>query len=228
MNNFLKIGHRGAAGYEPENTLRSFARAIELKCGAVEFDVRLAASGEAVVIHDSTLERTTNGQGKVCAKSLAELKTLDAGKGERIPTLEEALDLIDGKAVANIEIKDDEATGSVINIIDKYVKTRGRHYGDFIVSSFNHLNLWRAKELSPGIITGALIDTLTHGFADFAGELGCCCVNTPAGCVTRQFIDELHGKDIRVFVFTVNDPGEIKQMKAPGVDGIFSDFPDRL
>src|SRR6056297_2287931 len=101
----LKIGHRGAMGYEPENTLRSFKKAIELNVDMVELDVYVCSSGELVVIHDDKVDKTTNGKGYVSEKSFDELRKLDAGMGEKIPTLQEVLDLIDKRAKVNIELK---------------------------------------------------------------------------------------------------------------------------
>ena len=228
MNKFFKIGHKGAAGYEPENTLRSFAKALELKCDMIEFDVHLAASGEPVVIHDDTLDRTTNGRGEVAKISISELKALDAGSGEKIPTLEETLDLINRSAVVNIELKSSGALKPVVKIVETYVTDRGWTYNDFMVSSFNHLDLWRAKELLPEIRTGALAEVIPAGFAEFVKELKAYSANVSKDCVTEQFVHAAHDKKIKVFVYTVNGPAEIAKIKAIGVDGIFSDFPDRL
>ena len=228
MNSFIKIGHRGAAGYEPENTLKSFAKALELKCDAVEFDVHLAASGEPVVIHDDTLERTTDGKGEVSGTTLAELKKLNAGQGERIPTLEEVLDLVNRKAIANIELKGAGVLKPVAKIIETYVASRGWSYADFMVSSFNHLDLWQLKELLPEVKTGALIAAAAPGLCGFAKELKSYSINLPSDCVTKELVDEAHQGEIKVFVFTVDEPDEIQRIKALGVDGIFSDYPDRL
>jgi glycerophosphoryl diester phosphodiesterase len=228
MIKFIKFGHRGAAGYEPENTLRSFQKAIELKADAVEFDVRLACSGEVVVIHDSSSERTTGAAGEVSDMSLAELKHLDAGGGEKIPTLEETLDLISRRVVVNIEIKDSRAVKPVVIIMEKYVSSRGWKYDDFMVSSFNHLDLWQIKQFMPEIRTGALIASVPPCFADFAKELQCYSVNVDSNSVTKSFVDELHKKEIKAFVYTANEPEEIARIKEMRVDGIYSDFPDRL
>ncbi|MEM3426627.1 MAG: glycerophosphodiester phosphodiesterase family protein, partial [Thermoproteota archaeon] len=103
MSSVLKIGHRGARFYEPENTLRSFRKALELGVDAVELDVRRTRDGELVVIHDAEVDRTTNGKGLVRELTLEEIRRLDAGKGEKIPTLEEALDFLDGRVKILIE-----------------------------------------------------------------------------------------------------------------------------
>ena len=147
----IKVGHRGAMGYEPENTLRSFKKALELGVDMIEFDVYVCKSGELVVIQDDTLERTTNGKGLVIEKTLAELKELDAGKEEKIPTLEEIMDLADKKVKINIELKGDNTAKPVLNMIEKYVDEKGWKYDDFLVSSFNHNELKKFKELNPKI-----------------------------------------------------------------------------
>ena len=104
----VKVGHRGAAGHEPENTLRSFRKALDLGADMVELDVHLCGTGELVVIHDETVDRTTDGSGSVRDMPFHELRGLDAGKGERIPTLREVLDLLEGRAGVNIELKGPE------------------------------------------------------------------------------------------------------------------------
>ncbi|MEO0143058.1 MAG: glycerophosphodiester phosphodiesterase family protein [candidate division WOR-3 bacterium] len=106
------IGHRGARGIEPENTIRSFKKAIELKVDYIECDVHLTKDGHIVLIHDHTLDRTTNGTGYVNDYSFDAIRKLDAGKGEKIPTLQELIDLIKGKVKAHIELKDEKATES--------------------------------------------------------------------------------------------------------------------
>ncbi len=118
----LKIGHRGAMGYAPENTLGSFAKALELGVDGIELDVHVCKSGEVVVIHDERVDRTTNGKGQVKEMTLKELKELDAGKGERIPTLEEVLDFVDRRAFIDIELKAEGIGNSVADIVRKYIQ----------------------------------------------------------------------------------------------------------
>ena len=115
----IRIGHRGAMGYEPENTLRSFKKALALKVDMIEFDVYVCKTGEVVVIHDDKVDRTTNGKGYVVQKTLQELTSLDAGKGEKIPLLEEALDCINKKVQVNIELKGEGTAEPVYKIIQK-------------------------------------------------------------------------------------------------------------
>ena len=127
------IGHRGAAGLEPENTLRSIGKAIELGVDQVEIDVRLTKDRRLVVIHDPTVGRTTNGQGYVKDFTFEELRRLDAGKGERIPSLEEVLSLTKGKIVLQIELKEEGTARPVVRLIESMDAE-----GDAILSSFIH------------------------------------------------------------------------------------------
>jgi len=225
---FLKIGHRGACGYEPENTLASFSRALELGVDMVEFDVHICRSGEPVVIHDSRLERTTSGKGYVADKSLDELRSLDAGNGERIPLLTEVLDLVQHSADVNIELKGPGAAGPVDRIIRSCISSREWSTENFLVSSFDHYELRAFSELNPGINLGALITGIPIGYAEFARNLGAYSVNLSREFINSDFISDAHESGLKVLVYTVNEPDEIKLFRDMGVDGIFSNFPDRL
>lgn len=225
---FMKIGHRGAMGYEPENTLLSFKKALELGVDAIELDVYVCKSGELVVIHDDKVDRTTNGKGYVMEKNFDELRSLDAGKGEKIPTLSEVLDLVNKKIKVNIELKGVGTAKPVSNLIEKYIKDKGWKYDDFIVSSFNHYELKEFGELNPSVKIGALIVGIPIGFAEFAEKLNASFVNLCVEFISQEFVDDAHRRGIEVYVWTVNDADEIRRMKSLGVDGIFSNFPDRL
>jgi glycerophosphoryl diester phosphodiesterase len=144
------IGHRGAAGYEPENTLRSFKKALEIGVDIVELDVHLTKDNKLVVIHDEKVDRTTNGRGYVKNYKLSELKKLDAGKGERIPTLQEAIDLLYGRVKVQIELKGENTEKPVVDLIKNYDPE------NFILTSFYHPRVKRAKEFYPSITTGVL------------------------------------------------------------------------
>jgi len=221
------FGHRGARGHEPENTIRSVRRALELGADGIEVDVYFA-DGHLVVIHDDTLERTTNGHGCVMKKTFAHLRSLDAGLGEKIPTLAEIFDAVNRRAVINVELKGPHTAAPVAALIAEYVKHRGRSYADFLVSSFDHDRLREAKKLRPEIRIGALIEKIPRGLAQFAEELGAWSLHISKRCVTTRLVADAHRRGLKVFVFTVNRPEEIARMKALGVDGVFSDFPDRV
>ncbi len=221
------FGHRGARGHEPENTVRSVRRALELGADGVEVDVYFV-DGQLVVIHDDTLERTTNGRGRVAGKSFAHLRSLDAGLGERIPTLAEIFAAVNRRAVINVELKGPHTAAPVAALIAEHVKHRGWSYDDFLVSSFDHGRICEAKQLGPGLRIGALVMKAPRGLAKFAETLGAWSLHADRRCVTPRLVADAHGRGLKVFVFTINRPEEIARMKTLGVDGVFSDFPERV
>src|SRR5882762_9142732 len=156
------FGHRGARGHEPENTVRSVRRALELGADGIEVDVYLA-DGQLVVIHDDTLERTTNGHGRVMEKSFDYLRTLDAGLGEKIPTLAEIFDAVNRRGVVNVELKGPHTAAPVVGLIVEYVNQRGWSQDDFLVSSFDHAQLREAKVLCPKLRLAPLITKVPRG-----------------------------------------------------------------
>lgn len=224
----LKIGHRGAMGHEPENTISSFKKAIELNVDAVEFDVYVCKTGELIVMHDDKIDRTTNGTGYTEDKTFAELRSLDAGKGEQIPTLEEVLDVIDKRAVINIELKGNNTALATEQVIRKYVNTKGWSVHDFMVSSFDHHELKKFKQCYPEVAIGALVDGIPLSYADCAVELNAQSINLCLEFINQDFVDDAHKKGLKVYVWTVNDHDDIAKIKALNVDGIFSNFPERL
>jgi glycerophosphoryl diester phosphodiesterase len=224
----IKIGHRGAMGYEPENTLRSFKKALELKVDMIELDVYTLKSGETIVIHDDKVDRTTNGQGYVMDKNFEDIRILDAGKGEKIPTLQEVLDLVSRKVKVNIELKGEKTAVPVTKIINKYIEEKKWKNDDFLVSSFNHVELKEFKKLCPGIKVGALIMAIPEDYASFGEKISAYSINLNYEFINQKFVDDAHKRKLKVFVWTVNDKDDIKKMKALKVDGIFTNFPDRI
>lgn len=228
MQNFIKIGHRGARGYEPENTLRSFKKALELDVDMVELDVYVCKTAELVVIHDDKVNRTTDGTGYVTKKTLTELRDLDAGQGEKIPTLEEILDLVNNNSGVNIELKGPNTATPVADIINKYITKKYWSDNNFLVSSFNHRELAKFKKILPQVKIGALFAGIPFNYAKLAKELNAYSINLSQEFISQELVDDAHEQGLKVFVFTVNDNDDIQKIKSMGVDGIFSDFPDRL
>lgn len=225
--NWLCIGHRGAKGYEPENTLRSIRKALALGASWIEVDV-YAVEHELLVIHDARLERTTNGEGYVEQQSLSYLRSLDAGKGEQIPLLSEVVDCISQQASLNIELKgENTATKPVAKLIQQYL-AKGWSTDLFLVSSFNHRELALFKQLLHNIKTGALLCGLPIDNAAFAKRIGVYSVNMSIEFIDRLFVEDAHQRGLKVFVYTVNHPDDIERMYQLGVDGVFSDYPDRV
>jgi glycerophosphoryl diester phosphodiesterase len=224
----LKIGHRGAMGHEPENTLRSFKKALALNVDAIELDVYVCKTGELVVIHDDKVDRTTNGIGYTEDKTFVELRQLDAGKGELIPTLEEVLDLVDRSVIVNIELKGRSTAIATYQVIDKYIKEKGWSELDFMVSSFDHHELNKFKHLYPQIPIGVLLEGVPLSYADCAVELNAQSINLSLDFINQDFVDDAHQKGLQVYVYTVNDYDDIAKVKKLNIDGIFCNFPERL
>jgi len=226
--NFLKIGHRGAMGHEPENTIASFRKALALNVDAIELDVYVCKSGELIAMHDNKVDRTTNGKGYTQEKTFTELRELDAGNGELIPTLEEVLDVIDKKVIVNVELKGSNTALATSQVIRKYITTKGWDVTDFMVSSFDHLELKKFKTLYPEISVGALIEGVPLSYCDSAIELEADSVNLSLEFINQDFVNAAHEKGLKVYVWTVNDHDDIEKVKALNVDGIFTNFPERL
>jgi len=224
----LKIGHRGAAGLVPENTLASFQKAIDLGVDMVELDVHLCSSGELVVIHDDKVDRTTNGKGEVASMTLAQLKKLDAGLGQKIPTLTEVLDLVNRRVGVIIELKANGTVQPANEIIQGYVSQKGWAYQDFIVISFDHYRLLKLSQLNRLIRLGPIIEAKPIGYAEFAVKLPAYSIHLAYAYVDQNFIQDAHRRGFQVVVWTVNELKEIKRFKSLGVDGVTSDYPDRL
>ncbi|MFH1850392.1 MAG: glycerophosphodiester phosphodiesterase family protein [archaeon] len=220
---FFRIGHRGAAGLEPENTLVSIQRAIDLGVDAVEFDVHMSKDGAVVVIHDDTVERTTNGSGAVSEMTLAELKALDAGKGERIPTLLEVIGLAKGRVKMVIELKGADTEEPVVRIVEEKDIA-----SEVIVISFNHDRVKRVKELNPKIRTGILIVGAPVYPSHLVKDASADNIHPNLNFVDREFVEEAHRSGIHVSVWNADTVEDIKKMKGLGVDSIGSNYPNLL
>ena len=222
----LCIGHRGAMGHEPENTLLSIEKAISLGASWVEIDACFA-DGHLIVIHDDRLERTTDGTGYIKEKTFEYLRSLNAGKDQKIPTLEEVFATVNGRAGLNIELKGLQTTEPAISLIKEQID-QGWSYENTLVSSFNHRELLNAKRLDPNVLTGALIVGLPIDNAAFAEKLGCYSVHLCIDFIDEVFVEDAHKRGLKVFVFTVNEPEDIARMELLGVDGVFTDYPERV
>ena len=218
------IGHRGARGYEPENTLRSIRKALDLGVDGVEVDVYMA-DGQVVVIHDETLERTTNGTGRVEEKTFDCLRSLDAGRGETIPTLREVFDTVNRRAFVNVELKGRGTAEPVRALVGEYAETRGWSREDFLVSSFDFSEL--RGLVDGGIRLAPLFSAPRDDCVDIAKSLGAYSIHFPSKAVNEVFTRKAHAAGIKVFVYTVNRLREIQLMREMGVDGVITDYPDR-
>jgi glycerophosphoryl diester phosphodiesterase len=218
------LGHRGCAGIEPENTMRAFKRAMDLGVDFIELDVRKSRDKKLVVIHDDRVDRTTNGNGSVRDLTFEVIRKLDAGKGEKIPSLEEALDLLKKeKQRIAIEIKEPDTLDEIVKIVTKEGLS-----SKVIIVSFWHNVLKRIKEIEPEIKTGAIFVGRPVDAVSIAKA-----AKSELICLKHKFVDEevvveCHTNDIGVNAWVVNEIEDIERMKELGVDIISSDYPDRV
>ena len=214
------FGHRGAPGYPrtAENTIGSFAKALRSGATGLEFDVRRCADGQLVVIHDDTIDRTTNGRGQVAKLTYEQLRRFDAGFGEPIPLLSNVLQQFGGKCLLNIELKSWEIAEDVKKLVLK-----GGLQDSVIVSSFDWDEL---RTLVPNVHIALLAAKLRNLIAA-AGEMGAVAIHPRCDLVTRSLVDRAHNANLRIHVWTVNDPQDVNTFRNLGVDGIFTDFPER-
>lgn len=238
---FVVIGHRGASAYYPENTMAGFRAAVDMGAEMIELDILLSKDGIPVVIHDETLDRTTNGEGRVADYTLAELKQLDAGswfhpdfEGESIPTLEEVLFFAKNRIAVNIEIKTEAVRDSVPGGIEEKSLELVNRYGmaEYVLfSSFDYRAVNHLRQLDQEIATALLYEKQQSGdrkpqqlIQDFKANA----FNCSHRQLNRKWVAELNKHEVPFFVYTVNSKVKMKKLIGQGVSGIFSDKPDLL
>lgn len=218
----LCIGHRGTKAYEPENTLRSFRKALEIGVDAVEFDVRKTKDEHLVVIHDADVKRTTNGEGLVGELTLEEVKGFSADKGEKIPTLAEALDFLDKKVKIVIELKETGVENQVISLV-----RQNDLHENVIVVSFIEEALRKVRELDEKVETG-LLYVKHKNPVKAASEIKASYLLPFYKFTHTANVKKAHENGLKIIVWTINKPEEVAEYKKKGVDGIVSDKPDIL
>jgi glycerophosphoryl diester phosphodiesterase len=224
----LKIGHRGARGYEAENTLVSFQKAIDMQVDGIELDVHLSSDGELMVIHDETIDRTTNGKGEVNTFTKAELQNFTIEGNNKIPTLKEVFDLVERRCLINIELKSFDTTEKTVALIEKYIQNKNGDYTDFIVSSFDWNALQDVNFRNPKIPIGVLTEVDLDEALNFAKFIKAKSIHPDFQLLNLENTKKLQQNGFEVFPWTVNDAADIIRMQSFNVNGIITDFPDRL
>ncbi len=224
----LVIGHRGASGIAPENTLASFEKAIRLRVKMIELDVHKCVTGELVVIHDEKINRTTSGKGFVSEMTPGELKKVDAGNGEKIPTLREVLDMVNRRVKINIELKGAGVAAPIVELLNEYEENHGWKTDDFCISSFDHQQLRQFRELDDSTNIGILYERKPHGFAEMATALRAFSVNISLRTVNLDMVKEIHDSGLEVWVYTVNKSHDFNRLENMGVDAVFTNYPERF
>lgn len=234
------IGHRGACGYAPENTLESIQTAADMGIEWVELDVKLTADDVPIIFHDDTLDRTTNGSGKVAETSWADIKELDAGSWfadsfyeARVPTLEQALDLIIELDLGlNLEIK--PCPGREVETAQIALDILSRIWDDhdkIMISSFSDISLETVAEMTGGDwAIGYLIDEMPENWRDMAKHLNAATVNINGNRedLKREFIEDIIDEGYGILAYTINDPFRAQELLNWGIDGVFTDEPDTI
>jgi glycerophosphoryl diester phosphodiesterase len=227
----LNIAHRGASGTFPENTLSAFRAAIDAQAAMCELDVQLTRDGAVVVIHDDTVERTTDGKGEVAEMTLAELQRLDAGarfrngavKGERIPTLDEVFAVTAGRCGLNIELK----AGGLEHQVAQIMQARDA-FGDSIVSSFDWEYLKKIQQLHFNIRIALLADEKPVDLMINAVAMRAHAINPRWDMVTADLCKAAHERSLKVYTWTVDADARMRALMECGVDGIMTNYPERL
>lgn len=236
MPKLINFAHRGAAGHRPENTMASFTYALELGATGIETDVQMTKDGHLVLIHDETLKRTAGTPEWVKDLTLDEIRTRDAGawyhkdfKGEKIPTLEELLELTQGTdTVVNLELKNGavlypEIERKLIETVRKYKMSE-----QVVISSFNHYSLFECKKIAPEIRTGILYGEGLYEPWAYAKTVKADALHAFHMAVRPEFVSAAAAAGIVYHPFTVNDKALMSKMIEAGVAGIITDYPDRL
>jgi len=231
------IGHRGASGYEPENTLISFQKAIDLNADMVELDVYKCKTNQLVVSHTNIIKR---GKTKHNLENMAlqSIKRIKLEKGQKIPTLEEVLDLIDARVEVNIELKGSGTVTSTFETIEKYVHEKGWSYDDFLVSAFDFDRLHKFNDLDKESNGGdgkirfsILVRYGIGGVAKYAnyllGEKKPYSVNPSLSVISKSLVKNAHEKGLKVYSWEVDTEDKVRRVLSYGVDGIFADCPDK-
>jgi glycerophosphoryl diester phosphodiesterase len=228
------FAHRGASAHAPENTLAAFDLALKQGAPAIEFDVKLTSDRQVVIIHDQTLNRTTNGSGAVTKQPLAALRELDAGswlsvdfRGEKIPTLDEVFEAVGKKLLMNVELTNYATPfDGLVHEVAVLVKKHGLQE-HVIFSSFFPTNLMIARRLLPAVPRGQLILEGNSGWWQrAAGNFMALDAEHPfTADVSADSVKHAHAKGRRVHTWTVNDPADMRHLRSLGVDGIFTDDP---
>ncbi|MEV7976609.1 glycerophosphodiester phosphodiesterase family protein [Streptomyces sp. NPDC086519] len=217
--NFLTIGHRGVMGVEPENTLRSFVAAQQAGLDLIELDLHLSKDGALVVMHDAEVDRTTDGTGPIAEKTLEELRALDAGRGERVPVLEEVLDAV--RSPLQVEIKDVAAARALAEVMQ-----RRDLVSRVEVSSFHDEAVAEIGRLVPGVRTALIASRYGTDVVERAREAGAATLCLNIRRLTLEVVEHARKADLRVIGWVVNTQDHLRLVRALQLDGATTDYPE--
>lgn len=215
-------------GHETENTLASIQKALDLNVDMIEIDVFKIASGEIVVFHDEKIDRLTNGSGDIESLDLEALKNLTVEGNHKIPLLSEVLNVINHKVPLNIELKGPGTSEGVMNLIKTYMENEGWTLDDFLISSFNWEELKNMRRINKDIKIAILTEDDPLDAIPIANDLNAVAINPNYLSLTKENVQEIKSQGFKVFTWTVNDTKQISNMRILGVDGVFTNYPERV
>ncbi|MBN67274.1 MAG: hypothetical protein CMM94_06895 [Rickettsiales bacterium] len=221
----LAIAHRGAETHFPENTLSAFEKAIELGADAIELDAHVCMSGEPVVMHDNTIDRTTSRKGKIAKMNLAQLEALDAGDGKGVPSLIKALNLVNRRCKVFIEVKDVSAALPIAKVVQYCVDHKGWSYSELPIVSFFHQALAMIHEKHPKIITGASVHKVPESLAACAEFTDSHYFLPRIDALTEELVADARMRKVKIIAWTARDEAEVEQAKQFDIDGIIAADP---
>ena len=223
----LNIGHRGARGHVAENTIASIEKAFELGADGIEIDVFRCKSGEIVLMHDETINRTTNGEGHIEDLNIFQIMQLTVEEAYKVPQLQEVLRMLNGKLL-NIELKGKNTASKVAHILNYYIEKEGLKSEQILISSFDWDELRSFREKNQDIAIGVLTEKDPLQALEVAKELKAKAIHPNHKLLTQENVSAIKEAGFEIFTWTVNEPADIARVKALGVEAIISDYPERV
>jgi glycerophosphoryl diester phosphodiesterase len=221
------IAHRGGSQTHTENTLEAFTESLSLGVDAIELDVWLLGD-ELLITHDRRLGNTLPGQGRLTDHHPQHLRSLQLACGARLTSLQAVLELLGDKIVLNIELKGPRCADEVARVLQAYVVDHGLNFDHYVVSSFDHHQLYRFKQLLPQVKRGILEAGLPLNYAATAEELNGYSIHPNVDFINRELVNDAQRRGLKVWPYTVNEIDDLQWMQELGVDGVFTDYPERV
>ncbi|WP_348981652.1 glycerophosphodiester phosphodiesterase [Pseudoalteromonas arctica] len=221
----MKIfAHRGASGTYPENTQSAITAAVEIEIDGIEVDVQ-SCLDDYMIIHDTWLDRTTNGRGKINKLTREQIQCFDAGNNECVPTLQQTIDWVNNKTLLNLELKHTFALDKFVKLIEANVAAKKLSRDNLLVSSFDHHQLMWLKQQLPWVKIGALTASIPINYAEFAQRLQAFSIHVDKNFINHEFVADAKQRDLQVYAYTVDKKEDIELMLSFDVDGIFTNYP---
>lgn len=218
------FAHRGASGTYPENTKLAIQAAVDIEVDGIEVDVQ-SCLDDYVIIHDSWLDRTTNGHGKVNSLTREKIQQFDAGNGECVPTLAQLIEWVGDKTLLNLELKHTYSLDKFVTEIERSVSENKLSRNNLLVSSYDHHQLMWLKQRLPWVKIGALTSSIPINYAEFAQRLHAFSIHIDKNFINHEFVADAKKRNLHVYAYTVDKQEDIEQMLSYGVDGVFTNYP---